>query len=155
VTVTDGLGDSCTATVTVGQCTISPSSAGTLTLTAAYAGDTKFFTSSTTGSLTVNAANTKTVITKWSETDALCPTTLLTVTFTVSVASPGGGTPTGKVKVSNSYGASCTASVAAGNCSLSQGESVGGFTATYEGSTNFNSSTSETEGNGEGLCLPN
>jgi hypothetical protein len=45
-TVTDGLGASCTATLPSTSCSLVPSSAGTVTLTATYSGDALFFGSS-------------------------------------------------------------------------------------------------------------
>ena len=68
----------------------------------------------------------------------------MTVNFTVTVNSPGSGTPSGNVTVSDGA-ASCTASVAAGTCNLKL--KVAGtrtLTATYAGYANFNSS-SDTE----------
>jgi hypothetical protein len=60
----------------------------------------------------------------------------------VTVNSPGAGTPTGSVTVTDGT-VSCTAPVAAGNCSLTF-NSVGSktLTATYAGDTNFNMSAS-------------
>src|SRR5262249_2157432 len=58
VTVSDGLrqtGDSCTVTLVngTGQCNLTPTSNGTLTITGSYGGDTSFKSSSGTTSLTV------------------------------------------------------------------------------------------------------
>jgi hypothetical protein len=53
VTVSDGAVD-CTATVAAGTCSLTPTTAGTKTLTAAYAGDANFNTSSGTAAHQVN-----------------------------------------------------------------------------------------------------
>jgi VCBS repeat protein/Big-like domain-containing protein/FG-GAP repeat protein len=49
VTVTDGAGDSCTATVAAGNCAIMLPTAGTKMLTASYAGDINFLQSTSAG----------------------------------------------------------------------------------------------------------
>jgi Big-like domain-containing protein/VCBS repeat protein len=49
VTVSDGAGDFCTATVGTGSCAISLPTAGTKTLTASYPGDTNFNSSTSAG----------------------------------------------------------------------------------------------------------
>jgi len=55
VTVSDGAGDTCTANVATGTCSITFNTAGTKNLIATYAGDTNFNTSASTGtSQTVN-----------------------------------------------------------------------------------------------------
>ncbi|MCA1579991.1 MAG: PxKF domain-containing protein [Acidobacteria bacterium] len=48
VTVTDGIGGSCTATLAAGSCPLAPALAGTVTLTATYSGDVFFSASSGT-----------------------------------------------------------------------------------------------------------
>jgi hypothetical protein len=48
VTVCDGAGDSCTATVTAGSCSLTLPTAGTKTLTANYVGDSNFNSSTAT-----------------------------------------------------------------------------------------------------------
>jgi hypothetical protein len=55
VTVTDGSGATCSATLPTGSCSLVPSSAGTVTLTATYSGDALFLTSSGTRVHTVLA----------------------------------------------------------------------------------------------------
>ena len=53
VTVTDGVGGSCTATLPVGSCSLTPAVAGNLTLTATYSGDALFIGSFGTRAHTV------------------------------------------------------------------------------------------------------
>ncbi len=66
----------------------------------------------------------------------------VTVTFTVAVNSPGAGTPTGTVTVSDGVN-SCMASVAAGSCMITLTTSgTRTLTATYGSDTNFNGSAS-------------
>ena len=115
---------------------------GTWTLIATYAGDANYSGSSDTESHVVNKAPTTTTITS----DAPDPSIVgqpITVTFTVTPQS-GSGTPTGNVTVSDGP-ASCTATVAAGSCTLTL-NTVGTrtLTATYAGDNNYNGS-SDTE----------
>src|SRR5438876_433212 len=66
-----------------------------------------------------------------------------TVSWTVTVAHLGSGTPTGTVSVNDGTGASCSAAVATGGCSLtSTTAGAKTLTATYGGDSNFNTSTS-------------
>src|SRR5437667_4347297 len=66
-----------------------------------------------------------------------------TVSWTVTVAHLGSGTPTGTVSVNDGTGASCSAAVATGGCSLtSTTAGAKTLTATYGGDCNFNTSTS-------------
>jgi hypothetical protein len=144
VTVGDGEGHSCTATVAVGSCALTPTTAGAKTLTATYAGDSNFAGSSDTEAHQVDQAGTTTAITA----DAPDPSVVgqaVTVNFTVSANPPGGGTPTGDVTVSDGEGHSCTATVAAGSCSLTP-TTAGAktLTATYAGDANF-AGSSDTE----------
>ena len=144
VTVSDGT-SSCTGTVAAGRCSLTFTSAGTKSLTATYAGDGTFTdsTSSAEGHA-VNPATTTTTITA----DSPDPSTqgaVLTVKYTVSVAAPGVGTPTGNVTVSDGLD-SCSGTVAAGQCALTP-TTVGSrtLTATYAGDANFTGSTSAGE----------
>lgn len=63
VTVSDGT-DSCTGTVAAGTCSLTSTTAGAKTLTATYAGNSNFNTSSGTTSHTVNPSNTPPTINK-------------------------------------------------------------------------------------------
>jgi len=116
VTVSDG-SNPCTATVAAGQCEITFTTAGSKTLTATYAGDSDFDVSTSAGEPhTVNKADTTTSITA----DAPDPSVrgqALMVKFAVSAGSPGSGTPTGNVTVTDGVD-SCAGTVAAGQCGI-------------------------------------
>ncbi|MBI2764005.1 MAG: Ig-like domain repeat protein, partial [Chloroflexi bacterium] len=94
------------------------------------------------GSLTIAKANTTTTITSDAPDSSVVAQTY-TVTWTVTLVSPGGGTLTGNVTVTGD--GTCTAAVGAGQCDLTS-TSAGAktLTATYGGGANFNSS-SDTE----------
>ena len=140
VTVSDGAGGSCTASVNAGSCAIAFATAGARTLTATYGGDANFEGSAGAGvAHTVSKANTTLSITG----DAPDPSAIgdqVTVEYSVTVNSPGGGTPAGDVVVTVSGGAeTCTGTVAAGSCTLTLG-SAGNrtLTASYAGDANYN-----------------
>lgn len=141
VTVSDGAA-SCTGTVAAGSCSLVLTSAGARTLTATYAGNASFATSSSGGAPhTVNPAATTTTITA----DTPDPSSVgqaVAVAFSVAVSAPGAGIPTGNVTVTDGA-VSCTAAVAAGTCSLTF-TSVGArsLAATYAGDSNFGGSAS-------------
>ena len=100
VTVSDGM-VSCTGTVAAGQCSLTLTSAGAKTLTAVYAGDPDFAGStSSTEAHTVNPAATTTAITS-DNPDPSFVGHSVTVGYGVAVTSPGAGTPTGNVTVSD------------------------------------------------------
>jgi hypothetical protein len=142
VTVSDGT-NSCFAAVSAGQCDVTFTSPGAKNLTATYAGDTNYngSASSPATAHTVNTANTTTTITE-DNPDPSASGASVTVKWTVTVNSPGAGTPTGNVTVTVSGGAeTCNAPVATGQCSLAL--TVTGsrtITATYAGDSNFNTS---------------
>ena len=96
VTVSDGT-VSCTGTVADGTCTLIPTTASTTpkTLTATYAGDSNFETSSDTEPHTVNKAATTTTVT--SSPPSSLPGDSVTITALVTAVAPGSGTPTGNV----------------------------------------------------------
>ncbi|HLO33280.1 MAG TPA: Ig-like domain repeat protein [Anaerolineales bacterium] len=143
VTVSDGV-DSCTGTVAAGTCDITLTTVGSRTLTATYAGDSNFNGSISTGTPhSVNKINTTTAITSDSP-DPSVVGQAVTVQYTVTPAS-GSSTPTGNVTVSDGT-VSCTATVAAGQCSLTfTSAGAKSLTATYAGDSNFNGSTSAAE----------
>jgi hypothetical protein len=125
-----------------GTCNAIFTSGGAKILMATYNGDATHVDSSDTEDHAV-IANTTTTITS----DAPDPSAdgqNVTVNYTVTVNSPGSGTPTGDVTVSDGVD-SCSASVAAGSCTLAL-NTVGtrSLTATYPGDTDFNGS-SDTE----------
>lgn len=94
---------------------------------------------------TVNKASTTTSITSSASSWLGEP---YTVSGTVSVTSPGTGTPTGTVTVSDGAGASCAANLVAGtwSCSLTSSGAAGTrtLTAVYEGDESFAGSTGTT-----------
>jgi hypothetical protein len=144
VTVSDGT-DQCVAAVSAGQCNITFTSAGAKSLTATYAGDSNYngSASSPATAHTVNKANTTTTITE-DNPDPSTPGQAVLVKWTVTVNSPGAGTPTGNVTVSDGVD-SCNAPVATGQCSIALNTTgLRTLTATYAGDSNFNTS-SDTE----------
>ncbi|HET9407547.1 MAG TPA: Ig-like domain repeat protein [Candidatus Sulfotelmatobacter sp.] len=146
VTVSDGTA-SCTITLNsaAGSCNLTSTTAGAKTVTATYNGDQNFNGSASAGvAHTVNKANTTTAI----SSNTPNPSTVgqaVTINYSVSVNSPGAGTPTGNVTVSDGVGDSCTASVAANSCQITFNTAgTKTLTATYAGDTNFNTSASTT-----------
>jgi predicted outer membrane repeat protein len=143
VTVSDGLGATCTASVAAGQCVITFTTSGPRTLTATYLGDSNYETSTSSGaSHTVNAASTSTSITSNLPNGSVTGQPVV-VTYSVAVTGGGAGTPTGNVTVTDGAGDSCSASVAAGQCTITP-LSAGTLTlvATYAGDANFGTSAS-------------
>ena len=138
-----------------GTATINPALAlGTHNIVATYAGDTDDATSSGSLSLTVNQAVTKTTLTT-SGTPALV---LSSITFTATVASVGGGAPTGAVTFTDTLGGSTVTLPCAGLLTVGAATSTATcitstlaagthtITATYGGDTNdVVSSTSITQ----------
>ncbi len=143
VNVSDGTGATCTITLSSGSgtCNLTSTTAGAKTISASYQGDTNFATSSTTATHTVNKANT----TLSNLTDSPDPSVVgqpYTVGFTLSVNSPGAGTPTGTVIVNDGTGGTCTATLPTTSCQLtSTTAGVKTITLTYNGDANFNTST--------------
>lgn len=144
VTVSDGT-VSCTGTVAAGQCSLTFTSAGAKSLTAAYAGDGTFNPSTSAAEAhQVNPADTTTTITS-DNPDPSDQGQAVTVNYSVAPVAPGAGTPTGNVTVSDGVD-SCTGTVAAGTCGITL-TTAGNrtLTATYAGDSNFNGSTSAGE----------
>jgi hypothetical protein len=145
VTVSDGT-DSFTGTVADGACTLTFTTAGPKSLTAAYAGDLNYDASRPSASVPhqVDRANTTTTITS-GDPDPSVLGEAVKVTFTVAPVASVSGTPTGSVTVSDGVD-SCTAPVAVGGCELRL-TTVGARTliATYDGDSNFNGSTAAAE----------
>jgi hypothetical protein len=143
VTVTDGTGDACTATVAAGKCALTPTTAGAKTLTASYAGDSSFSSSTSAGiTQTVNKAATTTTITYQAPNPSV-PGQPVMIKFQVAPVAPGGGTAGGNVTVSDGLGDNCTDTVARGYCLV--GFAAWGsktVTVSYAGDGSFSPSTS-------------
>jgi hypothetical protein len=88
VTVSDGAAN-CTATVSVGSCSLTSTTPGAKTITATYAGDTNFGNSAGTQAHQVGIASTTTTL---SPLSASVFGQSVTFTATVTVNSPGSGT---------------------------------------------------------------
>jgi large repetitive protein len=146
VTVSDGAGTSCSASVAAGSCTLTFTTAGTRSLTASYAGDANFASSvSASSTHQVNKANTTAQLIQ-DDPDPSVFGEPVTFSFTVTVNGPGSGTPTGLVTVAGTGGGgavSCQADATVGSCSLVP-TAVGSrnYVATYAGSADFNSDPS-------------
>jgi hypothetical protein len=146
-------GGTCASPGTVLQANQTPSATGVVTYTtsafsvaghnviACYDGSAGFAASQATLTQTVNKAATTTTI----SSDTPDPSSVgqaVTVNYTVAVTSPGSGTPTGNVTVSDGTD-SCTGTVAAGTCSITLNTAgARTLTATYAGDGNFTGSTS-------------
>jgi RHS repeat-associated protein len=114
---------------------------GTDSISVSYSGDGNY-TSGTPSSfnVTISKANTNTALTSSANPSSLCQA--VTLTATVTAASPGAGTPTGSVGFYQSgtlvATVNLTSGVATYQPSLSQGTT--GFMANYGGDGNFNTS---------------
>ena len=141
VTVTDGA-DSCVGTVATGRCDLSSTTAGGKTLTATYQGDPSHDGSTSAGEAHgVDPAGTTTT-TAAVTSNPFVTGQSVTFNYTVTVSTPGSGTPTGTVTVSDGT-QSCSGSVATGSCSIafnSPGERT--VVGTYAGDANFAQSAS-------------
>jgi len=114
-----------------------PTQAGVFSFTVKATGAGNCFGIGATYTLTIDKANTTTTITS-DNPDSSAAGQSVTVNFTVAVAPPGAGSPTGDVTVSDGVN-SCTGTVASGSCSLvlnTPGNRT--LTATYSGDGNFN-----------------
>ena len=96
-TVTVSGGSGCTAPAGNGHCDVTSTATGAKSLVAAYNGDANF-SASTSGSAThnVNQAATSTAVT--SDHNPSNPGQMVKFTATVTVSTPGAGTPTGTVQ---------------------------------------------------------
>ncbi|MFZ1700807.1 MAG: Ig-like domain repeat protein [Pyrinomonadaceae bacterium] len=121
--------------------------AGNRVVVAIYNGDMNFNGSagSLAGGQLVNKADTTTAITSDTPDPSLVNQPY-TVNWTTLVTTPGVGTPTGDVTVSDGTGGTCSAPVMTGTCDLTS-TTVGNKTlvATYPGDDNFNGSVSAGE----------
>ncbi|MFN8597523.1 MAG: PKD domain-containing protein [Anaerolineae bacterium] len=141
ITVTDGT-QSCVATLPATACNIAFTTPGVKSLTAQYSGNNNFTSASSINvAHTVNKANTTVALTS----DLPDPSVVgqsVAITFSVSVVSPGTGTPTGVVTVTDGT-QSCTANLPATSCSIAfTTAGAKTLTAQYGGDANFTSSTS-------------
>jgi hypothetical protein len=143
VTVTDGI-QTCLATLSsgTGSCVITELSAADYSLTATYSGDLNFISSDTSAGfgLTVGEDSTTTGIA--SPTPSPVVGEPITFDVTVSPDSPGSGTPTGSVTVSDGT-QDCLAplTAGAGSCQITETAAASfTFTASYGGDPNFDAS---------------
>ena len=125
-----------------GSCSVVFTSTGNKTLTATYAGDANYSSSSGTASHTIGLGSTSTTIT--SETpDPSNPGQAVLVSFTVT---GGGVTPTGTVSVTGAdVNCTITLSGGSGGCNVvfnTTGAKT--LTATYSGDSNYSSSFNST-----------
>jgi Tol biopolymer transport system component len=141
VTVTDGT-VSCTATLAggAGFCNLTATAPAVLALTASYAGGGSFAGSSGSASHTVTKAATTLAITAHSP-DPSVQGNLVSVSFSLGVAAPGAGTPSGSVTVSDGVN-QCVAVLPASGCSLAL-TTLGTRTlsASYGGDASFQGSS--------------
>ena len=118
VTVTDGAGASCQASVAAGSCVLVSTIRGNKQIVATYAGDASFGGSaSAPEGHSVNPAETSTNITAHAPNPSVFGQEI-TVRFSVRVDPPGAGTPDGTVTVTYQSGGSCSAPVSVGQCEL-------------------------------------
>ncbi len=144
VTVDDGNGNSCSASVAAGGCSVASISSGTKTLNAFYAGDSNFNASSATVPHNVSKADTATKITLVSPEPSVVNQSYA-VNWTVTVNPPGGGDSTGIVTVNDGGGNICSAPISTNGCSLiSTSTEIKTLNANYSGDSNFNVSSNTT-----------
>ena len=140
VTVSDGV-NSCSGPLSAGagSCMLSLFTAGARTLTASYPGDANFNGSSGTDSHTVNKASvTAAIISDLPDPSVIGQS--VTVNYTATVTSPGSGTPTGNVQVTDGVN-SCIGTPAAGQCVIALfTPGMRTLTATFQGDANYNAS---------------
>ncbi len=130
-----------------GEATLSTSTlaAGAHTIKARFGGNADYGPSEDTKSYTVDQANTTTSITSDDPDSSVVGQPVL-VEFTVEAVSPGSGTPTGDVTVDDGTGASCTGTVADGDCTLIPTTAgLKTLTANYAGNSNFIGSSDNTQ----------
>jgi len=150
VTVDDGHGGTCTdltlSSTGIASCTMTSTVAGTLTLTAAYAGSAGHAASTGTATHVVNPAVTKVVVT--SSADPAFIGTLVTLNAKVSAVAPGKGIPTGTVVFTTGTTVLGTGTLdAGGNAKFSTAEFPIGanpIVANYSGDANYAASVSGT-----------
>lgn len=113
-------------------------SVGSHSITAVYSGDGSFLASTAAAlTQTVNKANTVATITN-SPSNATVTGESLAITFPVTAAAPGAGTPTGNVIVSAGAD-SCAGTVVGGTCTLTfTSAGAKSIVAAYVGDSEFN-----------------
>lgn len=144
VAVSDNAGATCNVTLVAGKgsCQVNPLVAGTRNFTATYAGDGNFNGSSGVASQTVNKAGTSLTVSASPNPSVVGQAVIVGVTVNAAF----GGTPTGSVAISDSTGASCTATLSggAGQCSLLPGKpGADTISASYAGDSNFIGSSNQ------------
>lgn len=146
VTVSDG-SQTCQATLPATSCSITSITAGPKNLTAIYNGDADYNASPVSAPLahTVNPAATTASIGSINPTPTVFGQSY-TVSASVSVNAPGGGTPSGTITVSDGTN-NCSIVLPALSCGLPS-TAVGPLTisATYNGSANHSASPAATLG---------
>lgn len=147
VQVSDGT-STCTGTVAAGSCSLTSTSAGVKTITATYlAGDANFNASAASPGVshTVNKADTTVAVTNAVNNPSVYGQSV-TFTATISVTSPGAGSPTGNVTFRDNgvdIGTCVTQTVAASaaTCTVSNlSVATHPITAVYNSDANFNAS---------------
>ena len=142
VTVSDGTGDSCLATLPATSCALTPTTSGTKTLTATYGGDSNFSGSTSAGvSQTVNKEGTTTAL-----ASNINPSYVNeNVTFTATVTSQYGGAVTGAITFKQGTTTLSAVPLVSGQASYSKTYTAAGtfsITAVYSGDSNNLGSTS-------------
>jgi large repetitive protein len=148
VTFKDGSTTLGTASLSSGQATFSTSalSVGSHSITAVYGGDSSFNTStSSTLSQTVNKAST--TVSASSSPNPSVTGQSVTLSATVSVTSPGSGTPTGTVTFKSVGNVLCSytltgSDAGVASCSVPLDAGSYSITAEYAGDSNYNAATS-------------
>ncbi len=145
VTVTAS-GQSCSANVAIGSCSIAFTSSGLKSLSAQYNGDTNF-NAATSASVnhTVDPANTTTSVASSANPSVFGQS--VTFTATVAASAPGAGTPTGTVAFTIDGMPVGTATLSGGVASYvtsTLSVMTHPMDATYNGDANFNGSSSGT-----------
>lgn len=152
VNVTDGLGngsgDNCIITLSsgAGNCTLTPSAASTLTVTATYSGDNNYAKADGASALTVGKATPTVMVTPMPGRITFGQSSSIAVTVT----GPNGvNQPTGTVNVTDGLGSGAgdncviTLSSGGGSCTLTP-SAVGNpnVRSTYNGDSNYNPASS-------------
>ncbi len=146
VAVSDGQGASCGPIVLfngAGSCSLPSAEAGGFVVTATYTPDTgAFAASSTTAHHVVNPADTMLAIVDHTPEHSV-PTQSVVVTTALTVVSPGAGTPSGPVTISDGVD-SCATAPGEASCALTlatRGPRT--LTASYAGDGNFAGSSAQ------------